>query len=1002
MITLQQLIHKLTQFWEKRGCLIHQGHDLEVGAGTFNPATFLRCLGPEPYLTAYVEPSRRPTDGRYGQNPNRIQLFHQFQVIMKPSPIDIQALYLKSLEAIGLKLKKHDIRFVHDDWESPTLGAWGLGWEVWCDGMEISQFTYFQAMASLPLKPISAEITYGLERLCMFIQNVDNIFDIKWNETFTLGDISKQSEIEWSSYNFQEASPQMWLQHFEDFEREAKRLVSLHLPIPAYDFVIKASHAFNMLDARGVISTTERTGYIGRIRDLARLIGMEYVDSRAKQEFPLLGPPKPQKGRRVKKVSATFDPSQQEDFLLEIGSEQLPAIFILIGIQNLEKAIRSLLESHELLFEKIETFATPRRLGVLVRNLSTGISSKTVKKKGPPLSSVFDSEGNWTSQGEGFLKSVGVPKSNLSSIRSGKAKDLSIESLKETEYLFVTLKEKSKSTAQILTDTLPKLVADLEFPKKMRWDSLDITYARPIHWIVALLGQTVIPFVLGDVVSDTFTFGHAQRDLVKISLKHPNDYHSSLKTHFVLANVEERKQSILSQLNKLKNEIQGEIAEQDKVISQVLYLTEWPELALATFDPSFLKAPPEILISEMIEHQKYFPITTSEKKLKNIFIFTADNTPSDLICHGNQKVLSARLADGVFLYESDLQNPLEKFNEKLQKVTFQKELGSVFDKVTRLTSHVETLNDVLKIADLKTVKRAALLSKADLASSCVKEFPQLQGVIGKYFALAQKEGEEVALALEEQWLPKSEGGALPKTTTGIILSLADKIDNLIAYYSVNLKPTSSSDPYSLRRQTIGLIRMAIEGKYSFDLKKILETCSKKFPHFKSELIEEILRFITIRAKSVFEDYGFKKDEIEASLNNLCLNPYDQFCKVKALHTFRKTHHFSKLYEVYKRAQGQLKEKATTVFDVALAHEPAEKALVHALEKLHKEWNKAILSQDYAKAYTLIAELHPHLAHLFDTVKILAEDLILRQNRLALLQQVVGYFEELIDFGMITG
>lgn len=999
MVTLQQLIHRLTQYWEKKGCIIHQGHDLEVGAGTFNPATFLRCLGPEPYATAYLEPSRRPADGRFGQNPNRLQLFHQFQVIIKPAPIDIQALYLKSLEAMGFKLKEHDIRFVHDDWESPTLGAWGLGWEVWCDGMEVSQFTYFQGMASLPLKPVSAEITYGLERLCMFIQNVDNIFDIKWNDKFTLGDISKQSEIEWSTYNFQASSSEMWLHHFEDFEQEAKKLIALHLPLPAYDFVIKASHAFNMLDARGVISTTERTGYIGRIRDLARLIAMEYIASREKQGFPLLGNLKAPNPQKLKKISSKFNPAEKHDFLFEIGSEQLPATFVPIGCRNLERMVRALLESHNLAFEKIEIFGTPRRLAVLVHNLLAGTAAKIIEKRGPALSSAFDAQGNWTPQGEGFLKSLGIPPSSLNSIRSGKPKDLSIRSMKETEYLFVTVKEKSKSTAHILADALPKLIADLDFPKKMRWDSLDVSYARPIHWIVALFGEAVVPFAFGDIASNAFTFGHAQRDPVKITLKNPIEYRSLLKTHFVLADIEERKQSILSQLEKIKHEVHGEIVEQNRVVSQVLYLTEWPELTHASFDPVFLKAPPEVLISEMVEHQKYFPVSAPNKQLKNIFVITADNKPNDLIRKGNQKVLSARLADGVFLYESDLQIPLEKFNEKLKEVTFQKELGSFLDKVVRLTSHVQVVNNALEIADQKKIERAALLSKADLASSCVKEFPELQGTIGKYYALAQKEDPEVAAALEEQWFPKSEGGALPKTPTGIILSLADKIDNLLGCYSINLKPTSSSDPYSLRRQAIGLIKILLDGQHSLDLQKILEACSKKFSHFKPELIEEILRFITARAKGVFEEYAFKKDEIEASLHTLCLNPYDQFCKVKALHEFRKTPHFSKLYEVYKRAKGQLTANSA-IFNAALAHEPAEKALIHALEHVHKYWREMISSRNYAKAYSLIAALHPHLAHLFDTVKILAEDPLLRENRLALLQKVFSYFQELLDFGQI--
>ncbi len=271
MLTFQDLIAKLNTYWGEQGCVIHQGHDVETGAGTFNPATFFRCLGPEPYRAAYVEVSRRPSDGRYGTNPNRMQQFHQYQVVMKPSPYDIQERYLASLEAIGFDLSRHDIRFVHDDWEQPTLGASGLGWEVWRDGMEVTQFTYFQNVAGFELRPVTSELTYGLERLAMTLQGVDSVWDLKWNDTLTYADIFHASEVEWSRYNFDAADSKMWLRHFDDFEREAKRLIKDDLAIPAYDFVMKASHAFNLLDARGVISVTERAGYIIRLRDLARL-----------------------------------------------------------------------------------------------------------------------------------------------------------------------------------------------------------------------------------------------------------------------------------------------------------------------------------------------------------------------------------------------------------------------------------------------------------------------------------------------------------------------------------------------------------------------------------------------------------------------------------------------------------------------------------------------------------------------------------------------------------
>ncbi len=274
----QEIIMNLHRFWADRGCLIWQPYDVEVGAGTMNPATFLKVLGPQPWNVAYVEPSRRPQDGRYGENPNRLQHYYQFQVILKPAPDDPQGIYLESLEALGINVKDHDIRFVEDDWESPTLGAWGLGWEVWLDGMEITQFTYFQQSGGLDLDEISVEITYGLERIAMYIQEVDSVFDIEWKEGVTYGDIFKRAEWEWSTYNFEKADVDMLFRLFEMFESESKRLVGERLVLPAYDYLLKCSHTFNLLDARGAISVQERARYIRRMSSLAREIAQLYLE----------------------------------------------------------------------------------------------------------------------------------------------------------------------------------------------------------------------------------------------------------------------------------------------------------------------------------------------------------------------------------------------------------------------------------------------------------------------------------------------------------------------------------------------------------------------------------------------------------------------------------------------------------------------------------------------------------------------------------------------------
>ncbi len=296
MLTFQQVILKLQDYWGARGCALLQPYDMEVGAGTSHTATFLRALGPEPWRAAYVQPSRRPKDGRYGENPNRMQHYYQYQVVLKPSPSDILDLYLGSLEALGLDLTKNDVRFVEDDWENPTLGAWGLGWEVWLNGMEITQFTYFQQVGGLDCNPITGEITYGLERLAMYLQGVDNVFDLVWTErvdgsikqTLTYRDVYHQNEVEQSAYNFEQSNVPKLFEQFALFESEAKRLLEAKLSLPGYEMILKAAHTFNLLDARGAISVTERAAYIGRIRTLSRMVAVAYVESREALDFPML------------------------------------------------------------------------------------------------------------------------------------------------------------------------------------------------------------------------------------------------------------------------------------------------------------------------------------------------------------------------------------------------------------------------------------------------------------------------------------------------------------------------------------------------------------------------------------------------------------------------------------------------------------------------------------------------------------------------------------------
>lgn len=1010
MKTFQEILRELSHFWEKQGCIIHQGYDLEVGAGTFNPATFLRCLGPEPYRAAYVEPSRRPTDGRYGENPIRFQHYFQYQVVLKPSPANILDLYLQSLQAIGFDLSKHDMRFVHDDWENPTIGAWGLGWEVWMDGMEVTQFTYFQSVGGQDLKPVTGEITYGIERLATFLQGVESTLQLQWSGDITYGDVYKRNEFEWSHYNFDEADTAMWFRHFEDYEKEARRLIQRKLPLPAYDFVIKASHAFNILDARGTISVSERNAYISRIRDLAKQIASLYIESREEQHFPLLkrfasqAIEEPKVAPPLPKSLAQPKEGEKRDFLLEIGVEELPATFVPIGLNGLEKAIKTLLETQKVPFKRISVYGTPRRLAVVIEDLALLKEEIKTEKRGPAVSQAFDASGKLLQAGQGFFRSLNCEPPKLDDIKAGKIAAVQIREIKGVEYLIAEISEPAKASAEVLREVLPSLILGIDFPKKMRWGNQEITFARPIRWLVALFGKEVLPFSIGNVLADKFSMGHRQLANVSFEISSPERYLETLRAHFVLANQKEREASIILQLNALEEQMKGKAIAREKVIPQVLNLVEWPELTFATFDANFLKAPREILISEMVEHQKYFPVESEDGVLKNMFVITANNKPSDLIRFGNQKVLSSRLFDGTFLYEQDLKIPLNTFSEKLKAVTYFKGLGSLYDKTERLQKHVKTLLKFLPITDIKRAQRAAHLSKVDLVTGVVYEFPELQGVMGKIYAEHQGEDKEVALSLDEQWMPRGEEAPLPSSATGITLSLADKIDNLISCFGLNFKPTSSSDPYALRRQVLGIIRILIKNQYRLPLKQVIEECIAHFPAFampKDELTKEISQFILNRIKTVFLDYNLQKDEIEAGLAAGFEDIYDTFCRLSALRDFRRSsRQFPLLYEVYKRAKGQVPTDRVLPFTVDRLKETAEKSLSDTLSQVETHVATAMQQHDYSAAYQQLAALQPPLAKLFEEVKILDDNPVLQENRLALLQKVFGLFGKLIDFSKI--
>lgn len=890
MSSLQEMILSLLRFWQQQDCVLHQGYDLEVGAGTFNPATFLRALGPEPYKTAYVEPSRRPQDGRFGLHPNRLQNYHQFQVLLKPVPENIQDLFLESLLQIGLNLQEHDIRFVHDDWENPTIGASGLGWEVWLNGMEITQITYFQNIGSRSLSTISGEITYGIERIAMYLQGKESVFDVMWNDTLTYGEIIKSSEFEWSRYNFEEANVLMWLRHFEDFEQEALHLLQKNLPIPAYDFVMKASHAFNILDARGIVSVTERTGYITRIRQLAKEVAEKYLHSRQASDFPLLK----EKPHSFPTQSEYKDEikNDKDTFLLEIGSEELPAGFVPKGMESFRALIEKTLNEEHFEFDEICVFGTPRRIGCLIYGLSSKGIIKATVKKGPPLSHIFSEDGTLTASGKNFFDSMNLSLLTLKALKDHP--QFSIQEVKGVSYIFVSTPEESQSIYDVLLNKIPAIIASMTFPKKMRWNDSGFEYARPIRWLVALYGEIIIPIEISGIVASNVSQGHRQLSPGDCLISSSKTYITELAKRYVIVDPKIRHNMISDGLNLIREIDQLYAVSKERLLEETTFLSEYPFVIVGSFPERFVALPKELLIAEMVEHQRYFPLVFASGKMSGKFAVVIDNHPNDLIIQGNQRALRPRLTDGDFLFQQDLKQSLDTFLEKLSAVRFMDNLGSLRDKVSRIEENVRILCQCRQNEVSPELRQAVKFCKADLVSAVVNEFPELQGIMGYYYTLNAGYSEEVALAIKEHLSHIKVGAHISQT--GALLSIADRIDNIISCFSNNLKPSSSNDPYALRRQTLEILYLIITLKLQFNFSLFLRECLNSF--FKKnnspsnnidDIHREILLFTNGRFTTVLKNLGYSKDEM--SIISPALEDFN-YCRtldlIVGLHEFKAT------------------------------------------------------------------------------------------------------------------
>jgi len=1005
--TMQSVILALQDFWTSRGCLIWQPYYTQVGAGTMNPATFLRVLGPEPWRVAYVEPSVRPDDARFGENPNRLQQHYQFQVILKPDPGDPQEQYLESLAAIGLDLARHDIRFVEDKWESPALGAWGLGWEVWLDGQEITQFTYFQQAGGQALDPVSVEITYGLERILIGMLSLDHFKDIPWNGSRSYGDVLLAGEVEHSRYYLEQADVGRLGALFTLNEEEARAALERGLVLPAYDHLLRCSHLFNALDARGAVGVTERAALFGRMRALSRAVAERYVEQRRALEFPWLSEATPGAGAIVDE--STPPPSGPEDFVLEVGTEELPAGDVSLAVRSLQERAPALLAEHGLEHGGVRAAGTPRRLVVEVDRLAARQAETVETVKGPPEARAFDGDGWPTPAARGWARKFGLDAGR-------EALRAMVAEIDGGRYLVAQVRRSGEAASEVLArHVLPRLVGGIEFEQTMRWIGVPgeaaeavalrrTAFARPIRWIVALHGAHLVPFEFAGLRAGRRTRGLRLREPEAITLDDAATFAAALAEAGVVLDPAERRRAILEQVDALARQVGGRVAPDEALLEEVANQVEAPHAVRGAFDPAFLSAPPEVLVAVMKKHQRYFPVEDKAGRLMPYFIAVrnGDGAGLDTVRAGNEHVLRARFADALFFLRKDRQGHAEHFRSKTALLTFQRDLGSMLDKSERMKRLVLPLSEEVFRMDRPTrahAVRAAELCKADLATAIVTEMTSLQGVIGRIYAREWwGEPEAVAQAIFEHYLPRFAGDALPESAAGAAVGVADRLDTLAGLFAVGLQPTGARDPFALRRTAIGLVQILVSRGLRFDLEVWLRQAGAWLGDaFSEDALRACLEFIAARQEALLLAEGYRHDVVTAVLAAQGHDPAGAARAAAALTAAIQEPDWLPVLQAYARCARIVRnEKVHGVVDPRRLSQPEERTLFAALENTPRPIDSVP---------TLVGSLRalvPPITAFFDEVLVMDPDAKVRADRLALVQRVVELADGIADLSKLEG
>lgn len=684
-----------------------------------------------------------------------------------------------------------------------------------------------------------------------------------------------------------------------------------------------------------------------------------------------------------------------KDLIFEIGTEEMPARAVDEGIDSLKEKAPKAFEAARMAFESVEVFGSPRRLALLVRSLSESQSKMVEEIKGPPAKVALDGNGAFTQAAYGFAKSQRVDE-----------KQLTIKETENGSYLFATIERSGGETKGLLPGILLDLLQGINFSKSMRWGRSQIRFSRPIKWLLAVFGSDLIPLELDNIPVSDSSYGHRFLHPGPIRIDDPANYLDLLRSGFVMADQQERRNVIEKGINRLANERKWAAKDPSDVISEVVHLTEWPTAVLGSFDNSFLDVPKEVLITAMQSHQRYFPLEKRGGSLAPAFITIHNGDPchSEAIARGNERVLSARLSDAKFFFEEDKKTGLNKMAEKLKNVIFLEELGTLYNKSQRLPRLAATVACALNLSGKakKIAMRAAVLCKADLVSDVVVEFPILQGVMGQIYARLQNEEENVPEAIFEHYLPRFSGDVLPQTDAGVILSLADKLDNITGLISVGLIPSGSEDPYALRRQALGIIILLISRNYSVDLSSMMKAALHNFEKANREMVEsQAKELFDGRMRQLLSAEGIRYDLIEAVMDIGSTNYLDVYKRAVALKDSLESSQLSELFVASERCRNLSRGVTPGSIDPNLIEEGAEKDLFVYFDRVSKTIEVPMAEGNYHECLILLSSLKKPIDRYFDDVLVMVKDDALRENRLRLLKAISLLFDKIASFEKIV-